>query len=181
MTIESTYEALLSSTYHAMVHCFLLKFLLATHLLYSFNIYPSAFKVCVYTLYHCSDDSTQLYIDLSTFKYKNFLPCSYLTYCLYSSFMSHMMSTKRPRSFRITFLSAGISACKYTPGIPKVAMFRSSYTSITRVVKSDSRDTVGDAKLLSFHKYLFCLLPSAHVLPLIFPYGFLFDEIYGVE
>ena len=138
MTLESTYEALLSSTYHSMVHCFPLMFLFATHLSYSFNIYPSDFKVCVYKLYHCSADSIHPYIYLSTFKYKTFFPCSYLMYCLYSSFVSHMMSTKCPRSFRITFLSAGISACKYAPGMSKVAMSRSSYASITRVLKSDS-------------------------------------------
>ena len=134
----------------------------------------------MYKLYHCSADSIHPYIALSTFNYKTFSPCSYLTYCLYSPFMSHMMSTKCPRSFRITFLSAGISACKYAPGMSKVAMSRSSCASITRVVKSDSRDMVSDGTLSSFPKYLFCLLPPAHVLPLIFPSCF-FDEIYGVE
>ena len=103
MTLESTCDALFSSTYHATVHCFPLMFLFATHLSYLFNIYPSAFKVCVYKLYCCSDDSIQPYITLSTFKYKTFFPCSYLTYCPYSPFMSHTMSTRCPRSFRITF------------------------------------------------------------------------------
>ena len=174
MTLESTCEALLSSTYHATVHCFSLMFLFATHLSYLFSIYYSAFKVCVYKLYHCSADSIHPYIVLSTFKYNIFLPCSYLTYCLYSQFMLHMMSTKFPRSFRITFLSAGISACKYASGMSKLAMLRSLYASITRVVKSYSRDTVGDATLSSFTKYLFCLLPSAHVLLLIVPSRFCF-------
>ena len=171
-TLESTCDALLSSTYHATVHCFPLMFLFATHMSYSFNIYPSAFKVCVYKLYHCSADSIHPYIALNTFKYKTFFPYLYLTYCLYSSFMSHMMSTRCPQKFRITFLSSGISACKYAPGMLKVAMSRSSYASMTRVVKSDSRDMVGDATFLSFPKYLFGLLPSAHVLPLLFPSRF---------
>ena len=144
MTLESTCDALSSSTYHSMVHCFPLMFLFVTHLLYSFNIYPSAFKVCVYKLYHCSANSIQPYIALSTLKYKNLFPCSYLTYYLYSLFMSHMMSTKCQRSFSIMFLSAGISVCKYAPGMSKVATSRSSCESITRVMKSDSRDTVGD-------------------------------------
>ena len=65
--------------------------------------------------------------------------------------------------------TGGISACNYAPGMLKVAMLRSSYVSITSVVKSDSRDTVGDATLSSFTKYLFCLLPSYHFLPLIVP------------
>ena len=70
------------------------------------------------------------------------------------------------------FLSAGISVCKYAPGMLKVVMSRYSYAPITRVVKSDFRDTVGDATLSSFPKYLFCLIPSAHVLPLIVPSRF---------
>ena len=181
MTLECTCEALLSSTYHATVQWFPLIFLFATHLSYSFNIYPSGVNVCVYKFYHCSADLIQPYIALSTFKYKNFLPCSYFTYCLYSSFMSHMMSKKCPRSFRITSLSASILACKYAPGMLNVAMSCYSYASMTRVVKSDFRDTVGDATLSSFPKYLFCLLPSAHVMHLIIPSNFLFDEIYGVE
>ena len=116
---------------------------------------------------HCSADLIQTYIALITFKYKTFSPCSYRTYCLYSSFMSHMMSTKCPRSFRITFLSAGSPACKYAPGMSKVAMPRSLYASMTRVVKINSTDTVSDGTLTSFPKYPFCLIPSAHVLPLI--------------
>ena len=140
-------------------------FLFATHLSYSFNIYPSDFKVCVYTFYHFSADLIQPYFSLSTFKYKIFFPCSYLTYCLYYLFISHMLSIKCPRTFRITFLSAVISACKYAPGISKVAMSRSSYAAMTRFVKSDSRDTVGDATLSSSPKYLFCLLPQHTFCP----------------
>ena len=62
--------------------------------------------------------------------------------------------------------------CKYAPGMSKLAMLRFSYTSITSIVKSDYRDTVGDETLSLFPNYIFCLLPSAHVLTLIVPYLF---------
>ena len=105
LTFLSKWDNLLSYTYHTMVHCFPLIVLLAKYLSYSFNFYPSAFNVCVYKLYHCSANSIQPYIALSTLNYSTFWPFSYLTYCLYYSFILHMMSTKWPRSFRITFYS----------------------------------------------------------------------------
>ena len=76
---------------------------LATHFSYSFNLYPLAFNVCVKTLYHCSANSIHPYIAFISLNFSTSLPFSYLTYCLYSLFISHMMSKKWPLGFRILF------------------------------------------------------------------------------
>ena len=151
---------------------------LEKRLSYSFNFYPSAFNVCVYKLYHCSADSIHPYIALSTLKYSTFWTFSYLTYCLYSSFISHMMSTKRPRIFSITFFSAAILACKYVHGMLKLAMSCSLYASIMSVVKSYSIYTVRDATLLFFPKYI-SACSHKHMFCLLLFRPFFFDEFHG--
>ena len=67
------------------------------------------------------------------------------------------ISTNVPLNLNKTFLSLGISACKYNHGTSKVATFSPSYASITRGMNKSSSNTIGDATLSPYFKYLFLL------------------------
>ena len=83
----------------------------------------------------------------------------------------HMISMNSSSNLSLTYFSSGVSVFKHAPGTLKILTSRPSYASTTKVVISDSKDIVGD-KASSLGIYPLCLLPSAHVLPLILPYSF---------
>ena len=111
---------------------------------------------------------------LVTHMYNTFFPFSYITFGLCSVFISHMISTDLSFSFKRTCLSRGISACKYAPGTSKMATSLLSCASMAKVVRSASKDTVGEDIDSSSLMYIFCLLPFAQVRPFIFPFLFSF-------
>ena len=82
-----------------------------------------------------------------------------------------MISTNWPSIFSSTNLSGGKSACKYAPGTSKTATSLFSCANITNSAISDSTAKVAD-EASSLGTNLLCLLPSAHVLPFIFPSRF---------
>ena len=71
-----------------------------------------------------------------------------------------------------TFFSLWISTCRNNPGTSKVTTSLPPCVLSTRVANNTSSDTSGDATVSPYFSYLHCLLPSAHVLPLIRPYIF---------
>ena len=139
-------------------------------------MYPFFWIVSMYIVYHWSADSMHPYMDLKRHRYRTFWPLSYLILALCYGFISHMISTKRPRKFHKIVFPSGILACKYSPGTSNVATYLSSYISIINVLNSVLIITVIGAILSPSIKCRFCLLPFAHVIPFIFPY--LFSLLY---
>ena len=80
-----------------------------------------------------------------------------------------MISTNLFLSLSSTFLSLGISACKYAPGTSAMTVDLPSYASINRVATMLSRDAVGDDIISPSFTYLRCFAPLAHVRPFIEP------------
>ena len=71
----------------------------------------------------------------------------------------------------------GIYASRYAPRMSKVSTLRPSCASMIFVQKNASKDTVDDETLFSSLRYIFCFLPSALVLPFIFPNLFSFIRL----
>ena len=84
-----------------------------------------------------------------------------------------MISTNPSLGFINLLLSFGISTCSYAPGTSELAMLRPLCASIISVQNNASKDTLGDETPSSSLSYS-CLLPSAKVLPYIFPNIFSF-------
>ena len=66
-------------------------------------------------------------------------------------------------------LSSGISVWRYDTSTLEPATSRGSIVSINSVDIKDSVDHVGEYTDSYSFKYLFCQLPFAHIIPLIFP------------
>ena len=78
------------------------------------------------------------------------------------------MSKNYPLIFIMPLFSSGISAWKESPGTLNIATSRFSIVSITSKVISATVDTVDKDIFFTSFRNIFYLLPSAHVLPLIF-------------
>mmetsp|Transcript_24680 Transcript_24680/g.38140 ORF Transcript_24680/g.38140 Transcript_24680/m.38140 type:complete len:290 (-) Transcript_24680:271-1140(-) len=170
MTLVTTpvdkWEIKLSSTHHAIVHCFPLICLFATHLSYGLSSKPICWRVPVNSSYHKSADFMHPYNAFNNCIYKVLRPFSSTTNFLYSGFLSHSTSTICPWSLITT--NSSISACKYAPRMSAVATSRPSCAATTIVSMRASFEQVGevDSSLLMCFR---CGLPSTHVRPLSDP------------
>ena len=95
-TSSSTCHILLSSTYHAIVHCLSLMMIFYIHLSYVLTRNPCDFRLFEYRSYHSSVDSIHPYRASISFRYSTFTPLSTRTFFLCLVFTSHIMSTNPP-------------------------------------------------------------------------------------
>ena len=85
-----------------------------------------------------------------------------------------MIFMRTPPNFNKTFFSSRILACKYALDTSNVAISLSWYASIDNVVNSASSNTVGDAIISTWLKYIFCVLTFVQVFPFMIPSIFFF-------
>ena len=128
---------MLSSTYHAIVHCLPLMVIFFMHLAYGLTAEPCDFRDFVYIPHHNSADSMHQYISFSRSSYITFTPFSTCTPFLFSGFALHMMSTNSPAIFIKMKLYSGVLALRYAPGTSKVVTYIPLCASIMRLVNRD--------------------------------------------
>ena len=128
-----------------------------------------SFKVYAQCSYHSNADSIYPYMDNKMNSYNTFspLPMTMLFYMFGVEFTHDIY--KLPTKFQNYLFSFGIQVWRYAPGTSEISNTFSLYSSTTNAVTSPSRETVGDKIFSSSFKYCFCLLPLAHVLPLVLP------------
>ena len=103
-----------------------------------------------------------------------FLFCSYTTWFRKVGLTEHVISTKMPFNFRITFLSARKLAWRHVSGMSATATSLRSLAPTTKVILIDSRDVVGHKKSSLLLTYRLCYDPFVQVCPFNFPHLFSF-------
>ena len=85
-TSLSTYDTLLLSTYHAILHCLPLLLLFDMCLYYGLILNQCDFRVFEYVSYHSSADYIHTYRAFRSYRFSTFTPLSTCTfYCVWSS------------------------------------------------------------------------------------------------
>mmetsp|Transcript_2767 Transcript_2767/g.3927 ORF Transcript_2767/g.3927 Transcript_2767/m.3927 type:complete len:243 (-) Transcript_2767:130-858(-) len=137
------------------------------------------FNLLLNMLYHNKAESMQPYSALMMHIYRTLFSFSTITSSAALGHTSIMISTNSPSNLITSNLSSGTYAFRYAPGISVTTVLLPLCATMTNVVSSASRETVGD-DVSSCVKYLFWTLPSAHVLPFNIPFHFSLSRLMAL-